>query len=440
MTAVANKLRFRRRPRGRTGGTFAALQSRPYRQFCIGQAVSLPGTWMQTVGQGWLILELTDSGTALGLLTAAQFVPVLLLAPVGGLLADRYSKRMILMATQLVMGLTALVLGLLTVTHVVNVAAVLVAAVVLGLATAIDNPTRQAFVVELVGPSLVANAVSLNSILVNAARAVGPAVAGLTISGIGVGWCFLLNALSFAGVLYALSRIVVPYRAQPSSTRGERGKIREGFAYVAGKPALLLPFLMIFLVGMLTWEFPITLPLLARETFLGDASIYGYFTSAMGVGAVVGGLVVARLSRVGLIPIAVASAIFGVSTGALALAPTVTLAMVALPFVGAGATAFMSISNATMQLASAPEYRGRVMALWTVSFSGSTPVGGPIVGALGEHASPRWALGAGALACAVAVVMSLLTQRRISATDGAMPSDAEAEVDVIEPDEAVRPR
>ena len=392
-------------------GTYAAFRAPDYRRFFLGQAVSLPGTWMQTIAQTWLIVELTDSGTYLGLLLAAQFLPVLLLAPYGGLLADRFPKRRLLMITQSTMGLAALALGLLCVTHLITVWTVLVAAVVLGLATAVDNPTRQSFVVEMVGPALVRNAVSLNSVLVNAARAIGPAVAGVLIAVVGVSWCFLINAASFAGVLVALASVKAGKTAQRSAARAP-GQLREGFRYVATQQDLLWPFLMIFLVGTLAWEFPITLPLLARETFLADSRVYGWLTSSMGVGAVLGGLVVARRGAVGLVPIAASAAVFGVSIAGLAVSPNVTTALVALLFVGVGSTAFMSISNATMQLSSDAEHRGRVMSLWSISFAGSTPIGGPIVGAVAEHASPRWALGVGAVACGLAAAVPLVVARR----------------------------
>ncbi|MFT4085001.1 MAG: MFS transporter [Nocardioides sp.] len=397
----------------RAPGTFAALREPAYRRFFIGQGISLPGTWMQTIGQSWLVLELTGSGTYLGLLTAAQFLPVLLLAPYGGLLADRLPKRILLLATQSVMCLSAFGLGILTVLHLVSVGAVLVAAVLLGIATAVDNPTRQAFVIELVGPRLVVNAVSLNSVLVNAARAVGPAIAGVMIAAVGVGWCFLINAASFAGILVALAWLRLPDH-RPTTTRTRAlSQLRDGFGYTFREPRLLWPFLLILLVGTFAWEFPITLPMLTRDAFDNDARVYGWLTSAMGIGAILGGLVVARLARTGLAAIAGAAAVFGAGILLLALAPGVPTAIGALFVVGIGSTAFMSISNATMQLSSAPEYRGRVMSLWSMSFSGSTPIGGPIVGAVGEHSSPRWALGLGALSCLVAVVLSLGVTRSL---------------------------
>jgi MFS family permease len=391
--------------------TFAALSAPAYRRFFAGQAISLPGTWMQTVAQGWLVIQLTDSGTMLGAVTAAQFVPVLLLAPYGGLLADRFPKRKLLLATQATMGLTALTLGLLTVTQHVTILRVLIAAVVLGLATAVDNPARQSFVSELVEPALVRNAVTLNSVLINAARAVGPAIAGILIAAVGAGWCFLLNAGSFIAVIFALLSLA-PLRPPHPRAPGHSGRqILDGFRYVATHSEVLWPFLVIFIVGTLAWEFPITLPLMARTTFHGDARTYGWLTSAMGAGAVAGGLIVARFGTVGLGAIAAAATLLGTSIALLSVAPTLGAAALAAVAVGWGGTSFMSVANATMQLASSDEYRGRVMALWSLSFAGSTPLGGPIVGALGEYASPRWAIAAGAAACALATLLLLFARR-----------------------------
>ncbi|OIJ65439.1 hypothetical protein WN71_024365 [Streptomyces mangrovisoli] len=394
----------------------AALRAGPFRRFFIGQAISLPGSWMQSVGQGWLIVELTHSGTALGWLTAVQFLPGLLLAPWGGLLADRFPKRTLMLLTQSAMAAAALVLGTLTVTGRVGIPAILGCALVLGIAQAVDNPVRQSYLIELTGPRLIRNAVSLNGVLINAARAVGPAIAGVLIVAVGIGWCFLLNAVSFTGIIVAL------WTLPAGAVRADRApavrELREGFGYVRDHKDLLWPLSMVFLVGTFAAEFPITLPLLARTTFHGDGGTYGWMTSAMGVGAVVGGFVVARRESVGTAPIAWASVLYGGAVTALALSPTLPVAVAALVLVGVGSSAFMAISNATLQMSSEARYRGRVMALWSVGFAGTTPIGGPVVGAIGEHVSPRWAVGVGALSCAVAAV-SLFAVARGRARAGA---------------------
>lgn len=396
------------------GATFAAMRVPAFRAFILGQAVSLPGTWMQTVAQGWLVLQLTGSGTTLGLVAASQYVPVLLLAPWAGVLADRLSRRHLLIATQSTMAVSALALGVLTVSGHATVTAVVVTAVVLGLATAVDNPTRQSFVLEMVGPDLLRNAVSLNSALLNSARAVGPALAGLLIAASGPGWCFLVNAISFAGVTMSLVLMRLE-RTTVRATPGSAGRqLVDGLKHVVGNPLLLWPCLMILVVGIVAWEFPVTLPLLAETTFGGDARTYGWLNSAMGAGAVVGALVVARHGSTGPAAIALAAGGFGASMTALSLAPTVAVAVAVLVAVGFCGSSFLSISNATIQLASGPTYRGRVMSIWSLCFIGSTPIGAPIVGALSEHVSPRAAIGAGAAGCFLVVVVMVVLARQPS--------------------------
>ena len=282
--------------------TFASLHTPNYRRYFAGQAVSLVGTWMQTVAQAWLVLELTGSGTALGLVAAAQFLPILLLAPYGGVLADRLDKRTILIATQCALGTMALTLGILTVTGAVRLWMVVVLALALGVVTAIDNPARQAFAQEMVGAGGVRNAVSLNSVLVNTARAVGPAVAGVLIATVGTGACFLINAASYVAVVIALAGMDVG-ALRPTAPAGRApGQVRQGLSYVARTPDLLVPLMMLAVVGTLAYEFQVVLPLLARGPLEGGAGTYGLLTSAMGAGAIVGGLVVAQRGRTGLRP------------------------------------------------------------------------------------------------------------------------------------------
>lgn len=392
---------------------FAALAVRNFRLYIAGQAVSLVGTWMQTVGLSWLVLQLTGSGTLLGLATATQFLPVLLFGPYGGLVADRVDKRRLLLGTQSAFGLLALLLGLLTVTHVVRVWMVFVLAAALGMVTCVDQPGRQSFVPEMVGRDRVQNAVSLNSVLTNASRAVGPAVAGLFIATTGVGVCFLANAVSFAAVLAALARIQ-PRALHPVPPAGrEGGQIRQGLQYVRGNRGLLVPLLMMGLVGTFAYEFQVALPLLARISLHGGASTYGFLTAAMGAGAVAGGLVVAGVSRTGLLVFTMAAAGFGMAILAAALVPSVLGELAALAVVGFFSTAFMATGNTTLQLTSDPRFRGRVMALWSVTFSGSTPVGGPLVGVVADGLGPRYGLGLGAVACGAASIIGVLAVRRM---------------------------
>jgi MFS family permease len=374
--------------------------------------VSLVGTWMQTVAQAWLVLELTGSGTALGMVAAAQFLPILLLAPYGGLLADRLDKRRVLIATQVGLGVIALTLGVLVVTGAVRLWMVVGLALLLGLVTAADNPARQAFAHEMVGPERLRNAVSLNSVMVNAARAIGPAAAGLLIAGTGTGVCFLVNAASYAAVVLALATMDVgELRPSPPAAR-EPGQVREGLRYVGRTPQLLIPLLMLALIGTLAYEFKVVLPLLATGPFGGDATTYGLLTSAMGAGAIVGGLLVAGHGHTGLRPLTVAAALFGAAILATALAPTLAVAVIALTLVGAASVSFLATGNTTLQLASEPRFRGRVMALWTVAFLGSTPLGAPIVGVVSEHIGPRGGLVVGGLACLVAAAIGAVVLLR----------------------------
>lgn len=401
----------------RSGQVFAALAVPNFRLYFAGQAVSLVGTWMQAVAQSWLVLQLTGSGALLGLVAAAQFLPVLLLGPYGGLVADRADKRRLLLVTQSALGVLALLLGLLTVTHLVRLWMVFVLAAALGIVNSVDQPGRQAFVPELVGRDLVQNAVSLNSVVTNASRAVGPAVAGVLIATTGTGVCFLANAGSFAAVLVALARIRVQELHPAPPARREAGQLRQGLRYVRGTPGLLVPLLMMALVGTLAYEFQVSLPLLARVSLHGGASTYGFLTAAMGAGAVAGGLVVAAVARSGLLPFTVAAAGFGVAILAATLTPSLPGELAALAVVGFFSTAFMATGNTTLQLTADPRFRGRVMALWSVTFTGSTPIGGPVIGIVADRLGPRYALGIGAIACLAAAVIGALAISRMPPAD-----------------------
>ncbi|MEW1636833.1 MFS transporter [Streptomyces sp. NPDC093801] len=393
--------------------TFAALAVPNFRLFFAGQSVSLIGTWMQAVAQSWLVLQLTGSGTILGLVVAAQFLPVLLGGPYGGLLADRADKHRLLMATQSAQAALALALGLLTVTHAVRLWTVVVLAVGLGAVNAVDIPTRQTFVPELVGPELLRNAVGLNSILISATRAIGPAVAGILIATAGVGACFLANAASFLAVLLAL-RLMHTGRLQPSGALERApGQLTEGLRYVRRTAGLWAPLAMMALIGTLAYEFQVVLPLLVRTVLHGGPQTYGFLTAAMGLGSVAGGLAVAAVGRAGVVPLIGAAAGFAATLAAAAAVPTVPAEVTVLAFVGVASTVFLALGNTTLQLISDPAFRGRVMALWSVTFLGSTPVGGPVVGVVSQHLGPRAGLALGAGACLTAAVLGLLALPRI---------------------------
>ena len=411
----------------RRAATFAALSNPNFRRFFYGQAVSMIGTWMQSVAQAWLVLELTGSGTALGLVVALQTIPVLFGAPYAGLIADRVDKRRLLVGTQTTMGVLALLLGVLTVTGSVKLWMVYVLAVALGAANAVDNPTRQSFVLEMVGPTHLRNAVTLNSVLVNAARAIGPAVAGTLIATVGVGVCFLVNAGTFVAVIAALATLDrSALRPSPPAPR-ERGQLREGFAYVRRTPSLVVPLGMMAVIGMLAYEFQVVLPVLARSTYHGGAQAYGFLTAAMGLGAVIGGLGVASRSFTGTRALVWSAAIFGGVILLAAAAPNLAFACVAMALVGAGSVGFLAIGNATLQLSASPMMRGRVMALWAVAFLGSTPIGGPIAGYVSQHFGGRAGLILGGVSCLVAAAGGWYALRRADArSDGDVQDEPSA--------------
>jgi MFS family permease len=400
--------------------TFSSLAVPNFRRYFTGQAISLIGTWMQTTAQSWLVLTLTKSAGDLGIVVAFQTLPVLLLGPYGGVIADRVNKRRLMVVLQSLMGVQALVLGLLTLTHHVTYPDVCVLAVVLGLNNCFENPSRQSFVLEMVGPKDLRNAVSLNSTLVNAARAVGPAVAGILIATVGDGWCFMLNAVSFVAVVTSLLTMDRSQLKPSTPTTRSRGQLREGFRYVARTPQLGVPLLMMGLVGMLAYEFQVTLPVFAQHVFHGGAETYGVMTAAMGVGAVAGGLMTAARGRTGLRAMILAAVAFGIVLLVAAAAPVLVVAFLALALVGYFSVSFLSMGNSTLQLGTDPQMRGRVMALWSVAFQGSTPIGGPVIGFITAAAGARAGLGVGALSCFAAAGLGVVVIRRLRRRDTSM--------------------
>jgi len=403
------------RVRGAGATTFAALAVPNFRRYAGGQAISLVGTWMQMTAQAWLVLTLSHSSTTLGLIIALQTLPVLLLGPYGGVIADRVDKRRVMVLLQSLMGVQALVLGLLTVTGHVRLWQVGVLAAVLGLNNAFENPARQSFVLEMVGADNVRNAVSLNSVMVNVARSVGPAVAGILIATVGIGECFLLNAASFVAVVTSLLTMDrAALRPSPPAPRA-RGQLREGLRYVARTPGLGVPLLMMALAGTLAYEFQVSLPVMAKQALHTDAAGFGFMTAAMGIGAVVGGLIVAARGRTGLRFLSIAASGFGVCLLFAAVAPTLAVELVALAFVGWASISFMATGNATLQLGAEPSMRGRVMSLWFVAFQGSTPIGGPLIGWVMAAFGARAGLGVGAVTCLLVAVLGFTAGRRLRA-------------------------
>jgi MFS family permease len=409
--------------------SFESLSVRNYRRYFAGQVVSLSGNWMQTVAEVWLILHLTESGTIVGLAAALQFLPMLLAGAWGGLLADRVPKRLLLTVTQVLFLVPVLTMWALTASGVVQAWMVLGLIFMRGAVTAIDSPARQSFVVEMVGADRVVNAVSLNSVLVHTARIVGPATAGLVIALFGVAPCFLLNAATFLVMLAAL-RTMEPSELRPAPRAARApGQLRSALRHVLATPALRIPLAMMAVVGMLSFNFQVLLPLLAKFTWHGTASAYAALTAAMGVGSIAGALASGARGRVSPRILTAASAGFGASTPLAAAAPTFPLQLVALVPLGAMSVTFAAGVNSSLQLAVTPELRGRVMALYSVVFVGSTPVGGPIAGWLAEVAGPRAGLVLGGVAAfgAAAVARRAFARAAAPATVPA-PAPVPAEV------------
>ena len=395
---------MRTRVRETAARTFRALRVRNFRLYFAGQVVSVSGTWMQTVALGLLILsdQLHGNGLDVGAATALQYAPILVFGTWGGVVADRVDKRRLLVVTQACAGILAFVLALLTGLHVVRMWEVFLLAALLGCVTLFTNPARQAFVSEMVGRELLPNAVSLNSVLMNSARVIGPAIGGVLIYTTGFATCFFVNAASYGAVIVALALMRNADLHRSERVPRARGQVREGLRYVWRTPELRDPLLAMGVVGTLAFNFTTTLPLLAEFTFHGGPGTYSAFTAAMGAGAVVGGLLVAHRSRpssglLGLIGMA-----FGAMIALVGLLPTEALTIVALVPMGLCSIAFIATANANLQMASDPSLRGRVMSLYAIAFLGSTPIGAPLMGWVSDATSPRVALVIGAVAAVVA--------------------------------------
>ena len=393
--------------------TFSSLHVRNYRLYYIGQIISTSGTFMQSVAQAWLVLKLTNSGPALGLATALQYLPILFLGPYGGVIADRISKRKILFFTQSISGVLALILGVLVATGLVKVWMVYILAFCLGLVTVFDNPTRQTFYIEMVGPDNLRNAVTLYSTLVNLARIIGPAIAGALIAAVGLAPCFIINGFSYIAVVIMLGMMRADELLITPPLPRAKGQLQEGFKYVISTPVLGSTLLMMAIIGTLTFEFQVSLPLIAQFTFKGDASSYAFLTASMGFGAAIGGIFFA--SRKGITPYKLVSAslLFGLAILAAAFMPSLLFSGLALVLVGICSINFSSLGNSILQLESSSQMRGRVMSFWSVAFLGSTTFGGPIVGWFAETAGARWGLALGGLAALIAAALGAVTLRNV---------------------------
>lgn len=383
-----------------------SLKVRNYRLYFSGQLISLTGTWAQRVAQDWLVLQLTNSGTALGIVTALQFAPALLLSLYGGALADRGNKRKLLLFTQSGMGLAALLLGLLDVTGAVRLWHVMALAAILGVVSAIDTPIRQSFVIEMVGGEDLPNAVALNSTTFNLARIIGPAIAGVVITAFGTGWAFLGNSASTLAVLAGLllMRTAELYPSKPVDR--QPGQYRAAVRYVRSRSDLMLPMLLMFIIGTFGFNFQITIALIAKQVFHRGAASYGLLSTMLAVGATVGALAAAfrrgRPTRLFLIGAAIVFSLAEIVAGSM---PTFGLTALALMPAGLCMITVAQSANATVQLGVEPTMRGRVMGLYLLCFMGGTPVGAPIVGMVAQSFGPRWGMLGGGLICLVSTVL-----------------------------------
>jgi MFS family permease len=380
--------------------TFLALRVRNYRLYFTGQAISVSGTWMQTIALALLVLSdrVHGNGFDVGVVTALQFVPMLLLGSWGGLIADRVDKRRLLFFTQGSAGFLAMSLGVLTALGTVELWELYIFATLLGVVNLFDNPARQTFVSEMVGRDLLPNAVSLNSVLMNSARVIGPAIGSVVILLLGFPACFLVNAATYVAVIVALALMRTADLHRNPRVERAKGQVREGLRYVWTTPALRDPLLVMAVVGIFAFNFTTTLPLLAKFTFHGGAGTYSLLTSAMGSGAVVGGLLVAHRSRPSRALLSLIGLGFGTMILVVSGSPDEVFAVAALVLMGVGSISFIATANATLQLNSDPSMRGRVMALYATAFLGSTPIGAPLVGWISDVTSPRVALLVGGMA------------------------------------------
>ncbi|HXK38670.1 MAG TPA: MFS transporter [Candidatus Paceibacterota bacterium] len=377
--------------------TFASLKIRNYRLYFIGQAISQSGTWMQIVALGWLVLELTGSGSQLGLVVASQFWPILMLGPWGGVIVDRFNKRAILFWTNAVFFALATGISILVFTDTIQLWMLYAFSFSYGMVRVLDNPARQTFVSEMVNEGYLKNAVSLNATVNHLMRAVGPSIAGVLIAGIGIAFCFLINGLSYLAVIAMLYLMRKGELHTKSPVLKKAGQLAEGFRYVLATPIIKKTLIMMAIIGTFAYEFQVSLPLLAQQTFMGDAASYAALLAAMGIGSALGGLYSAGRHKIAHHHLVIFAMLFGGSMVLTSIMPTLHLAVLGMFFVGIFSINVISLGNTTVQLESIPEMRGRVMALWSVAMVGSTALGGPIIGFIGEHVGARWGLAVGGI-------------------------------------------
>ena len=413
--------------------TFRSWRSRNFRLFFVGQIISQTGTWMQMVAIGLLVLSITDSGVAVGLVTAAQVLPILVLGAWGGVLADRRDRHHLLLATNAIGALVALGFAVVVLTDVAELWSIYLLTIAAGTVTALENPARRAFVTDLVDDVDVPNAVGLNSTLMTGSRVVGPAVAGALIAGPGIGWCFAVNAVSYIPQLLLFARMDrSAFRVEERIAKA-KGQLRAGLRYVWGERQLRLPLLLVSAVGTFAFNFSVILPLFATRDLGGGPTTYTSLFAVMSAGSVVGALAIARRTTADNVFLSRCTIAFGAAILLLAAAPNTAVACLAVIPVGVGSVMVISGSNAVLQLGTAPAMRGRVLALLAVVFLGSTPVGGPIAGWVSQAYGARWALTLGAAAALLAGSLSLRAAQALAVTAAARPDSPV----VVEPSPAM---
>ena len=414
-----------------TRETFASLRVRNFRLFFVGQLISQVGNWLTLIAQTLLVLKLTDNGVALGGLAAAQFGPVLVLGPWAGLVADRSDKRRLLLIVQTIAMAQSFTLAALAFSGHPPVLAIYAVALVGGVTIAFDNPARRSFVVEMVPAENMTNAVSLNSALMTMSRVIGPAIAGLLVSTVGFGWCFLSDGLSYLAVLAALWLMRTDELRPPPVTPKAKRQVRAGLRYVRRTPELFVPLTMMAVAGTLSYNFQTVFPLFTVRDLHGTDATYTVLFSVVSIGAFIGALGTARRTTITVRAVAGAALGYGTAMASMAVAPNQAFAFVIGVFLGGASIAFLTASTAIVQIESAPEMRGRVLALQAMLFLGSTPIGGPIVGAVSEAFGARYAVALGAAAALLAGGWGMLEARKFAMRPGLTEADAAAAVALV---------
>jgi MFS family permease len=400
----------------RTGSTFAALRVRNFRIYATGQAFANTGVWVQNIALDWLTLELTGSPAAVGIAMALQFLPILLFGMHGGMIADRYPKRTILLVTQLCSASVATTLAVLTISGHITVGAIYVMALVGGFVVALDNPTRQSFVGEVVPAQYVRNAIALNAAVFQTTRLVGPAVSSILIGTVGSGWAFAVNALLYVGPTITLASMRTAELHRTTPLPREKGQLRSALRYVRDRPHVGWTIALVGVFGTFGLNFPVVLTAMASETFHAGAGMYGTFNIVIAVGSIAGALIAGGRSHSRLRLILLLGAAFGAAQTLAAFAPTLTTFTVVLVVMGVTNLAFQAIANSSVQLWVDPEYRGRVMGLYVLVFMGGTPIGGPIIGWITENVGVR----AGMAVCGIVPLVAAVVLAAVLAAQPAL--------------------